>query len=264
MHIEFSPASLTLAEARGVVALILAMHPDAGSSASDTVVMTNARPITAASLDDEAPPAPQFFAPVAAPPPQPSVTTTGPAVTAPTASPSDPVTLDAAGLPWDARIHSSGKTTVKDGTWRAKGGVGADTVAAVTAELRQLYPAPASTPAVTAPPPPAATAPVADPDPVAAFAAPAPPPPPVAAPTPPPPPATAPGAPPIGSEPTNFPTLLKAVTDATNGGKLTQSDIDTCLGQFGLTSMRDFAKPDNAQHIPEFWAMARAYIDQAG
>lgn len=43
---------------------------------------------------------------------------------------------DAAGLPWDERIHASSKATVADGTWRKKRGVDDATVAAVEAELR--------------------------------------------------------------------------------------------------------------------------------
>ena len=46
------------------------------------------------------------------------------------------VELDAKGLPWDSRIHSSGKTLIKDGTWRYKGGVPPERIAAVEAELR--------------------------------------------------------------------------------------------------------------------------------
>lgn len=50
--------------------------------------------------------------------------------------------LDADGLPWDHRIHASTKTKVKDGTWKKKRGVDADTVASVTAELKQVMEAP--------------------------------------------------------------------------------------------------------------------------
>lgn len=48
------------------------------------------------------------------------------------------VTVDAKGLPWDARIHSSGKTLLADDTWRLKRGVPDDEREAIEAELKQL------------------------------------------------------------------------------------------------------------------------------
>lgn len=51
---------------------------------------------------------------------------------------------DADGLPWDERIHSSGKALNTDGTWRKKRGVEASEVAAVEAELKGESPAPAA------------------------------------------------------------------------------------------------------------------------
>lgn len=67
------------------------------------------------------------------------------------------VTLDSNGLPWDERIHASTKTQNKDGSWKKLKGVDDATVAAVTAELKQLMGAPA--PTVTAPALPTVTAP---------------------------------------------------------------------------------------------------------
>lgn len=46
------------------------------------------------------------------------------------------VELDAAGLPWDERIHSSAKSKVRDGTWKLKRGVEDHEVQAVKAEYR--------------------------------------------------------------------------------------------------------------------------------
>lgn len=43
--------------------------------------------------------------------------------------------IDSAGTPWDERIHSKPPTEKADGTWRARRGVDAATVAAVTATL---------------------------------------------------------------------------------------------------------------------------------
>lgn len=125
--------------------------------------------------------APKPLAGVAAPtPPAPSAPAapTAPGSTAPVApSPSSGIATDKAGLPWDARIHSEGKTVNKgDGLWKAKRNVDPALKASVEAELIQLMaiqaPAPKppsdgpSTPvAPTAPTPtaPSAPAPVASP-----------------------------------------------------------------------------------------------------
>lgn len=53
------------------------------------------------------------------------------------------VELDAKGLPWDARIHSSSRAKNADNTWRAKRGVAADVITATEAQLRQLAALPA-------------------------------------------------------------------------------------------------------------------------
>ena len=53
-------------------------------------------------------------------------------------APSEPVAgqpkqdLDSEGQPWNADIHSSGKTKIKNGTWKKKKGVSADAIAAAT------------------------------------------------------------------------------------------------------------------------------------
>lgn len=64
--------------------------------------------------------------------------------------PATPPSVDAAGLPWDARIHSESKATVADGTWRKRRGVDPELVKQVEAELRG-EPAVAATPEVTEP-----------------------------------------------------------------------------------------------------------------
>jgi len=53
--------------------------------------------------------------------------------------------LDSNGLPWDARIHSSSKAKIKDGSWKKRKGVDASTVATVEAELRALMAIPVET-----------------------------------------------------------------------------------------------------------------------
>lgn len=106
--------------------------------------------------------------PTAAPAPKP------PAVPVPVPTPQaaatptpDAIETDAAGLPWDARIHSGGRTKKANGEWVARKGVQAAIVAQVTAELRQkpaggapFVPQPAAhvplaQSAAGAPPPPA-------------------------------------------------------------------------------------------------------------
>lgn len=90
---------------------------------------------------------------------------------APVAPPAEPPSVDASGLPWDARIHSESKATVADGTWRKRRNVDPELVKQVEAELRGESHV-AATPAVTAPsatevsastptPPPPAVEPVA-------------------------------------------------------------------------------------------------------
>lgn len=54
------------------------------------------------------------------------------------------VELDAKGLPWDNRIHSSSRAKNADNTWRAKRGVAADVIAATEVQLRQLAALPAA------------------------------------------------------------------------------------------------------------------------
>ena len=47
-----------------------------------------------------------------------------------------PPAVDSAGLPWDERIHSGGKSVKVDGTWTKKKGATPPVVATVEAELR--------------------------------------------------------------------------------------------------------------------------------
>lgn len=70
-------------------------------------------------------------------------------------------TVDSTGLPWDARIHSSSRTTNNDGTWKKKKGTGEVFYNQIVAELRQKQPAPAFVPltAQAAPAAPQAAAP---------------------------------------------------------------------------------------------------------
>lgn len=87
----------------------------------------------AAGPAPEVPPVPGNTPPAVAAAPESTVPTDVPAV--PTSVPAAPastpeaapaagqVELDSAGCPWDARIHTSNKATIGDGTWRKKPGV---------------------------------------------------------------------------------------------------------------------------------------------
>jgi len=89
----------------------------------------------------------------------PAVPTSVPAVPASTSA-ADPVAgqveLDSAGCPWDARIHTSNKATIGDGTWRKKPGVDPALFESVRNELMGNVPAaPAAEPVGTTTPNPA-------------------------------------------------------------------------------------------------------------
>lgn len=71
---------------------------------------------------------------------QPAQTTAN--VVNPAAQSTDDLAVDADGLTWDARIHSSSRELNKDGTWRKRRGVNTDLVTQVEAELRGEVPAP--------------------------------------------------------------------------------------------------------------------------
>jgi Sec-independent protein translocase protein TatA len=78
--------------------------------------------------------------------------------------------VDSEGLPWDKRIHSSGKTKIAAGTWKMKKGVAAELVEQVKTELRLTHSATTgadSTAAIAPPPAQAPAAPVVAPPPAA-------------------------------------------------------------------------------------------------
>jgi len=106
---------------------------------------------TGAGPVPEIPPAPGSTPPAVAAAPEstnptdvPAVPTSVPAVPASTSA-ADPVggqvELDSAGCPWDARIHTSNKATIGDGTWRKKPGVDPALFESVKAELMGNAPA---------------------------------------------------------------------------------------------------------------------------
>lgn len=175
------------------------------------------------------------------------------------ASPSSPTTsggsveLDAAGLPWDARIHAKaekgpgGTKNKSDGKWRAKRGVSADEVAKVTAELRAQYPEPAAAPA------PAAAAPAPPPPPPADVAP--------AAPPPPPPPAAAAPAASEGAAPSpaqEFARVMRRVTEAQTAGKLDANTVAGIVTASGLAKLPDLIA--NPALIPTFEALLDTHL----
>lgn len=99
----------------------------------------------------EIPPAPGSTPPAVAAAPEstnptdvPAVPTSVPAVPASTSAEAlaaGQAELDSAGCPWDARIHTSNKATIGDGTWRKKPGVDPALFESVRAELMGNAPA---------------------------------------------------------------------------------------------------------------------------
>jgi len=75
--------------------------------------------------------------------------------TEPAPAPAPEVEVDRDGTPWDARIHSSGKSLMKNGLWTKKRGVSKETYDQVIAEITGAE----SKDVVPSPPPPADVAP---------------------------------------------------------------------------------------------------------
>lgn len=88
--------------------------------------------------------------PLIAPPPPAPLTATPVGTAAPQSL--NPVDVDKNGLPWDARIHSSSRAKVTDGSWKYRRGVDDAEVKRVEDELRQLTGVKVQSP--IAPPPP--------------------------------------------------------------------------------------------------------------
>lgn len=186
MRIEIETGELTRPDALSLAVLVHSLFPDVlgqialMANASHEALNTAVAPRDPAAVFGEegapssvAPSAEDVFArpPAGAPsaegsPPDSSADISPGSATPPTAPLSEdaaPITLDSDGVPWDARIHSGGKTLTQAGVWRARVGVGKDVVAAVKAELRAALAAgspaavPLAPPAPAIPPPPPAT-----------------------------------------------------------------------------------------------------------
>lgn len=167
--------------------------------------------------------------------------------------------LDADGLPWDERIHSSSKKRGRDGTWnKRRGGPKGEELAAIEAELRAgLTEAPAAPQAPTAPPPPPMpAAPVAPPPvppvPPVPQAPSAPPPPVPTAPAPEPAPAAPAAQPeqPAAPAPTadmDFPTFMSQIGPklGEGEGQIGAQYLAEVCQSLGMNTMTDLAlKPE--------------------
>jgi len=152
------------------------------------------------------------------------------APSAPVAQPSPAASVDKNGLPWDERIHTSTKTTNKDGTWRQKRETDPALVAQVEAELRARVGLPAAAPVA----PPAPATPPAPPSAASVFATG------VAA-------AVEAGAP---AAPNTFGELMLWVTPKMTAGKLDNAGLQGVLTAHGVASLPALiAAPDKVPAI---------------
>ncbi len=205
------------------------------------------------------------------PPPPPPPAPVAPVIlnsdTAPPSAPklASPSELDAEGLPWDERIHSSTKNKTKDGSWKTRRNLADGVYEQIVAELRagasavppvplppSVVPAPPLPPGVPAPPAPVAHA---------TGAVPPPPPPPsdfqqaVAPQVPPPPPPVMVPPPPdvAGQLPTGTPpngltfrSLMQKIHNLLQGGKLKSEQITEACKSVGIDGLQALVK---AEHL---------------
>lgn len=150
--------------------------------------------------------------------------------------------LDVDGIPWDARIHSSGKTMNKDGTWARKRNIDDALFESVKLELKKLMAIQPPTGSVA---PPVDTVTTLNPGAVFSVDPAA-----VSAPVIPPPPTTNVQVPP--SQPGNAPVdpnafvqLIGATSGLIAQGKLSQQELDAFCLQQGVPSVALLAnRPD--------------------
>lgn len=169
---------------------------------------------------------PQAVAAPVPPAPMPAVAAIAPTAPVAPSSLAGSVELDAKGLPWDSRIHSSGKTLIKDGTWRYKGGIPQERIAAVEAELRG-GPAPLAVPVA----------------PIATIQAPV---------------APAGASLPITSvspadAPQTFEQIMPRITAAVTAGKLQPGAIQAACSALGLASIVQLQT--SPAFVPQVWAL---------
>jgi len=162
-----------------------------------------------------------------------------------------PPEIDALGLPWDERIHATGRdgrgVMTDKGVWRKKRGLNQLVEHRVLAELRAVYPDPAERTmqvAVAAglipPPPPVGETPALPPVPAAPGVVPPPP-----------------------SAPT-FAEAMQRATAAQAAGHITTAEtMAIVMGELGLGAMRELAATANAHLVPRFVAAVQARVDAA-
>lgn len=139
------------------------------------------------------------------------------------------VDVDVHGLPWHADIHASTKRKNADGSWTAKKKVAPETVAAITAQLRQIMALPSAAPLALAP---AAAAPAVPSAPAAA-------------------PATLPlPLPAVAGVPANFDELMPRITAGVTAGVLEQDTLLKACQAHQLPSLVALtSRPDYVAHI---------------
>lgn len=154
-NVNVSTLSVTLdpTEAQAAVAKVLRQAADEmaptpplpqAAPIAPSIAGAAALPIAPVVLPDTLP----VSASVPLPPaPSPAAVVPAPPVSVAPSTPAVSVELDAAGLPWDERIHSSTKSKIANGEWKVKRGVSPATITRVEAELRALM---AAAPAVSA------------------------------------------------------------------------------------------------------------------
>jgi len=152
-----------------------------------------------------------------------------------------PDAVAAAGVPWDERIHSGGRATVKDGTWKKKKNVDPAEVTRVTAELKAAMGRPTPAPEPTAGPPSAEPVPLPPAAIEHAQAA-------VLAEFDQPSPAAV------------FTGIMQLITGAQNANKITPEQVATVREAVGLASLTDLLRPPGSAKAAEFRQAIEAMI----
>lgn len=145
---------------------------------------------------------------------------------------------DSTGMPWDDRIHQSGKGQKKNGEWKLKKGIDLGIVEQVTKELHARKAVTVAAPATTAAAPDedATAAPAPPPVPLPPTTAAAVPIPPAVPAAPPPAIATTPAAP-AAAPISGYRAFLSKVVAATKSGKVTQEEVSAIVTKNGAPSI---------------------------
>lgn len=251
MLINLDTATASTSELTALIALLASLGGRLPSVHTETVrieVDASGAIEELGRLDRAAPPPPASEALIAQAVAERVDTDEGPAV--------DPTTLDADGIPWDARIHASTKSQNKDGTWKKLRNVNEVLYGEVHAELQAAHARPnagtgttneaagpnGSDIATNAAPPPPATERTAPPPPVAESPKDQPE---ASAPTAPPPPADTAAASATGvGRFDSFPAFVSAV-NAISSPSIPYLKLNETAGQLGIAAFKDMKdRPD--------------------